>query len=186
MMWQPSADTIAEARMTDFMQRINLDFGLALANYHDLHAWSVDHSAEFWRYLWNYLEVMGDPGTTTVTGQEKMPGATWFPQAQLNFAENLLRYNDDRTAIVFRGEDGSREAISYQELHRQVAAVAYQFKQHGIKKGDRVAAMMPNCIETIVAMLATTSLGAIWSSCSPDFGVQGVLDRFGQIEPKYF
>ncbi|MFC0444650.1 acetoacetate--CoA ligase [Pseudidiomarina halophila] len=186
MMWQPSADTIAEARMTDFMQRINLDFGLALANYHDLHAWSVDHSAEFWRYLWNYLEVMGDPGTTTVTGQEKMPGATWFPQAQLNFAENLLRYNDDRTAIVFRGEDGSREAISYQELHRQVAAVAYQFKQHGIKKGDRVAAMMPNCIETIVAMLATTSLGAIWSSCSPDFGVQGVLDRFGQIEPKVF
>ncbi|MGQ4276072.1 acetoacetate--CoA ligase [Pseudidiomarina sp. E22-M8] len=186
MMWQPSADQIANARMTNFMQQVNQDLKLALTNYQDLHAWSVDHSADFWRYLWDYLEVIGEPGPTTVTEQNKMPGANWFPDAQLNFAENLLRYDDDRTAIVFRGEDGSRQAISYYELHRQVAAVAHQFKQHGVQKGHRVAAMMPNCIETIVAMLATTSLGAIWSSCSPDFGVQGVLDRFGQIEPKVF
>lgn len=186
MMWQPSADRVADARMTDFLQHVNSKFGLALSDYHELHSWSVAQSADFWRYLWDYLEVIGEPGSMTVKDPEQMPGASWFPQAQLNFAENLLRYKDSRDALVFRGEDGSRQAISYNELHRQVAAVAHQLRQQGVGKGDRVAAMMPNCIETIVAVLATTSLGAIWSSCSPDFGVQGVLDRFGQIEPKVF
>ncbi|CAB0149778.1 Acetyl-coenzyme A synthetase [Pseudidiomarina piscicola] len=186
MMWQPSAATIADARITDFRQRVNQEFGLGLTDYSELHQWSIEQSADFWRYLWDYCEVIGTPGETTVNGADQMPGAQWFPAAQLNFAENLLRFNDERIAIVFRGEDGSRQALSYRELHRQVAAVAYQLKQRGVSKGDRVAAMMPNCSETIIAMLATTSLGAIWSSCSPDFGVQGVLDRFGQIEPKVF
>ena len=184
MLWQPSADTIANARMTHFMQCLNQDKDLALANYHDLHAWSVQHSADFWRYAWDYLGVIGKPGSQVVADQDKLPGAQWFPEATLNFAENLMRYNDERIALVFRGENGARQALSYQELHRQVALVAAHLRKLGVTKGDRVAAMMPNCCETIIAMLATTSLGAIWSSCSPDFGVQGVLDRFGQIEPK--
>lgn len=184
MLWQPSADTIANARMTHFMQRLNQDHELALANYHDLHAWSVANSSDFWRYAWDYLDVIGEPGQQTVVDQDKMPGARWFPEARLNFAENLMRYNDSRIALVFRGENGARQALSYAELHRQVALVAAHLREQGVSKGDRVAAMMPNCCETIIAMLATTSLGAIWSSCSPDFGVQGVLDRFGQIEPK--
>lgn len=184
MLWQPSADTIANARMTHFMQCLNQDRDLALANYHDLHEWSVQHSADFWRYAWDYLNVIGEPGKVTVENQNKLPGARWFPEAKLNFAENLMRFNDERIALVFRGENGARQALSYQELHRQVALVAAHLRKLGVMKDDRVAAMMPNCCETIIAMLATTSLGAIWSSCSPDFGVQGVLDRFGQIEPK--
>ncbi|RUO58570.1 acetoacetate--CoA ligase [Pseudidiomarina insulisalsae] len=184
MLWQPNADIIANARITHFMQRVNQDFELALANYHDLHQWSVEHSADFWRYAWDYLEVIGDAGERTVEDPHKLPGARWFPDARLNFAENLMRHQDHRAALVFRGENGTRKEISYHELHRQVALVAQHLKELGITKGDRVAAMMPNCCETIVAMLATASLGAIWSSCSPDFGVQGVLDRFGQIEPK--
>ncbi|MBY6063258.1 acetoacetate--CoA ligase [Pseudidiomarina sediminum] len=185
-LWQPSAEQIQQARMSDFLQRVNQQFGLGLANYHDLHQWSVQHSADFWRYLWDYFDVIGVPGNTVVTDADKLPGAQWFPEATLNFAENLLRYNDNHTALIFRGENGARQAISYQELHRQVALVAAHLRALGVGKGDRVAAMMPNCCETIVAMLATTSLGAIWSSCSPDFGVQGVLDRFGQISPKVF
>lgn len=184
MLWQPSADNISDARMTHFMQCLNKDRNLALANYHDLHAWSVEHSADFWRYAWDYLEVIGTPGERTVSDQDKLPGARWFPDARLNFAENLMRYDDERIAVVFRGENGARQALSYQELHRQVALVSAHLRSIGVQQGDRVAAMMPNCCETIIGMLATTSLGAIWSSCSPDFGVQGVLDRFGQIKPK--
>lgn len=113
-----------------------------------------------------------------------MPGAKWFPEAKLNFAENLLRHKDDHIALIFRGENGVRQQLTYAELNHEVAAFAAGLRQRGVEAGDRVAAMMPNCIETIIGMLATTSIGAIWSSCSPDFGVQGVLDRFGQIEPK--
>lgn len=184
LLWQPSADTIADANMTDFLQQVNAQQHTALANYHDLHQWSVDHSQTFWSMIWDYFDVTGSKGDTIVTDQNQLPGAKWFPQAQLNFAENLLRHQDNKTALIFRGENGARQQLSYSELYQQVAQCALALKQQGVGKGDRVAAMMPNCIETIVAMLATTSLGAIWSSCSPDFGVQGVLDRFGQIEPK--
>ncbi|WP_411360463.1 acetoacetate--CoA ligase [Pseudidiomarina sp. YC-516-91] len=186
MLWQPTATQIANARMTDFMQHINQKYKLDLGSYHQLHDWSVRESADFWQQIWDYFAVIGDAGAQVVEAQDKLPGAKWFPDAQLNFAENLLRHHDDRTALVFRGEDGSRQQLSYAELNQQVAAIASQLEQLGVAKGDRVAAMMPNCIETIVAMLATTSLGAVWSSCSPDFGVQGVLDRFGQISPKAF
>ncbi|MGM0524831.1 MAG: acetoacetate--CoA ligase [Pseudomonadota bacterium] len=183
-LWQPSADTIADARMTDFLQQVNSQQQQALANYHDLYQWSVDNDETFWSMIWDYFAVVGDKGDTVVTDKDKLPGAKWFPNAQLNFAENLLRDRDDKVALIFRGENGARQQLTYSELYQQVAQFAEALKQRGVEKGDRVAAMMPNCIETIVGMLATTSLGAVWSSCSPDFGVQGVLDRFGQVEPK--
>ncbi|MGM0428683.1 MAG: acetoacetate--CoA ligase [Pseudomonadota bacterium] len=183
-LWQPSADTIANARMTDFLQQVNTEKNVALANYHDLYQWSVDNDESFWSMVWDYFDVIGEKGSTVVTDKEKMPGAKWFPEAKLNFAENLLRHKDDHIALIFRGENGVRQQLTYAELNHEVAAFAAGLSQRGVEAGDRVAAMMPNCIETIIGMLATTSIGAIWSSCSPDFGVQGVLDRFGQIEPK--
>ena len=184
VMWQPSAEQIEQARMTDFMRTINRQQQLQLASYHDLHAWSVAHSPTFWRSLWDYCDVIGEPGEIIVKDADKLPGASWFPQATLNFAENLLRYRDDRIALIFRGENGSRQQLSYAQLYHRVAALAAAMRKDGIVAGDRVAGMMPNCIETVIAMLATTSIGAVWSSCSPDFGVQGVVDRFGQITPK--
>ncbi|PWW14367.1 MULTISPECIES: acetoacetate--CoA ligase [Pseudidiomarina] len=184
VMWQPTAEQIEQARMTDFMRTINRQQQLQLASYHDLHAWSVAHSPTFWRSLWDYCDVIGEPGEIIVKDADKLPGASWFPQATLNFAENLLRYRDDRIALIFRGENGSRQQLSYAQLYQLVAALAAAMRKDGIVAGDRVAGMMPNCIETVIAMLATTSIGAVWSSCSPDFGVQGVVDRFGQITPK--
>lgn len=183
-LWQPSADTIADANMTHFLQQVNSDHDQALANYHDLYQWSLDNTETFWSMIWDYFHVIGDKGDTLVKDKDKLPGAQWFPEARLNFAENLLRHRDDKVALVFRGENGARRQLSYSDLYLQVARFAEALKHRGVSKGDRVAAMMPNTIETIVAMLATASLGAIWSSCSPDFGVQGVLDRFGQVEPK--
>ncbi|EKE84890.1 acetoacetate--CoA ligase [Idiomarina xiamenensis] len=183
-LWQPSAEQIAQARMTDFLQHVNRQFELGLANYDDLQHWSVSHSELFWREIWQYFDVIGEAGEQVVSDIDKLPGARWFPAARLNFAENLLRHDDNHIALIFRGENGDRQQLSYAELRQQVAALATTMRAAGVGAGDRIAGMLPNCIETIVAMLATTSLGAIWSSCSPDFGVQGVLDRFGQIEPK--
>lgn len=186
IMWQPDPSQIAATRMNDFMQHISRAHNLELNSYAQLHDWSVQRHETFWRSIWDYFDVLGDAGERTLVDGDKLPGAQWFPDAQLNFAENLLRYQDDHIALIFRGENGARQQLTYAELRHEVAALAAAFKQQGVVAGDRVAAMMPNCIETIIAMLATTSLGAIWSSCSPDFGVQGVVDRFGQIEPKLF
>ncbi|WP_404408039.1 acetoacetate--CoA ligase [Pseudidiomarina marina] len=186
IMWQPDSSQITAARMTDFMQNVNRKHGADLTTYSELHDWSVQNHEAFWRDVWDYFDVIGDAGERTLVDGTKIPGAKWFPDARLNFAENLLRYQDDHIALVFRGENGARQQLTYAELRHEVAALAAAFKQQGVVAGDRIAAMMPNCIETIIAMLATTSLGAIWSSCSPDFGVQGVVDRFGQIEPKLF
>jgi acetoacetyl-CoA synthetase len=183
-LWQPSADQIAEARMSDFLQQINVHNDAGLANYHELYQWSIDNNEAFWSLIWDYFDVIGEKGDVIVQDKDKLPGAKWFPEAELNFAENLLRHKDNHSALVFRGENGERQELSYEALYLQVARAAHALKTQGVSSGDRVAGMMPNCIETIVMMLATTSLGAIWSSCSPDFGVQGVLDRFGQIEPK--
>lgn len=182
--WQPDAAQVAAARMTDFMHVVNKTQQQQLTDYADLHAWSVSNSEAFWALIWDYFDVIGERGERLVNNRKQLPGAQWFPDATLNFAENLLRHQDDHIAMVFRGENGARQQLTYAELRHEVAALAAAMKQRGIGPGDRVAAMMPNCIETIIAMLATTSLGAIWSSCSPDFGVQGVVDRFGQIEPK--
>ncbi len=186
VLWQPSSEQIAAARITEFMSHINANESTRLHTYADLHKWSVSQSESFWSYIWDYFDVIGERGATIVADKNKLPGAKWFPEAQLNFAENLLRHRDDQTALIFRGENGARSALTYAELVRAVTALAAAMKQQGIGVGDRVAAMMPNCNETIIAMLATASLGAVWASCSPDFGVHGVVDRFGQIEPKLF
>ena len=184
--WQPSPQRVAASRLTAFMVAAEKRWKrrLASTDYSNLHAWSIEHSEEFWVSVWEFGEVRGEMGSTVVIDREKMPGARWFPQARLNFAENLLRRKDDSDALVFWGEDKVKGRASHAELYRAVAQTAAALRAMGVVKGDRVAAYLPNVPAAIVAMLATASIGAIFSSASPDFGVQGVLDRFGQIEPK--
>jgi acetoacetyl-CoA synthetase len=184
--WQPSAERIAATRLTAFMAEAGRRWNRRLvgADYAHLHAWSVEHAEEFWASVWKFGEVRGEMGATVVVGREKMPGAQWFPEARLNFAENLLRRRDDADALVFWGEDKVKGRASHAELYRAVAQTAAALRAMGVTRGDRVAAYLPNLPATVVAMLAAASIGAIFSSASPDFGVQGVLDRFGQIEPK--
>ena len=183
-LWTPSSNRIADARMTAFIAQANARFGLDLSDYASLHAWSIAERADFWRLLWDFCGVRGIPGDRTLVGDGLMPGARWFPDARLNFSENLLRRRDDADAIVFWGEDRVRRRLSNSELYEHVARVAAALRAVGVRAGDRVGAMLPNMPETVIAMLASASLGATWCSCSPDFGVQGVVDRFGQIAPK--
>jgi acetoacetyl-CoA synthetase len=158
--------------------------GRVFAHYDVLYEWSLSEPERFWRLVWEFFDVRGDPGDIVLRNGEAMPGARWFPDARLNFAENLLRRRDDHAALIFRGEDGRRESTSYRELYASVARLATSLRGAGIRPGDRVAGFMPNRPETVIAMLATASVGAVWSSCSPDFGEAGVLDRFGQIGPR--
>ena len=188
-LWQPDSQRVQNANITAFKARLEQNQQLQLPDYAALHQWSVDHPATFWRELWQFADVLGDPGATALADGDKMPGARWFPDGQLNFAENLLRAHSierrgDTDALVFWGEDQVKRRLSHRELHEQVSRLAQALKNCGIQPGDRVAGYLPNMPETIIAMLAAASLGAVWSSCSPDFGVRGVLDRFGQIEPK--
>ena len=185
MLWQPSPERIADANLTHFAALVRERHGLNAAHYAALHRWSIENRAAFWSALWDYGEVIGDRGDGPVlVDGDRMPGAKWFPDARLNFAENLLRRCDDAPAILFRGEDRVRYGLSFRQLRDTVSMLAQGLRAAGVAKGDRVAGYLPNMPETVVAMLATTSIGAIWSSASPDFGVQGVVDRFGQIEPK--
>jgi acetoacetyl-CoA synthetase len=164
--------------MAKFMQRADC------ASYAELHRWSVEHRENFWSLVWDFCEVRGEKGARVLVDGERMPGAHWFPGAKLNFAENMLRVRDEADAIVFWGEDRVRKRLSRAGLYALVSRLAQALAAAGVGKGDRVAGYLPNLPEAVAAMLATASLGAVWSSCSPDFGVQGVLDRFGQIEPK--
>ena len=184
-LWSPSPQRIARSRMAAF-QVFAADRAAREFNTYDaLWQWSVSEPAAFWQTVWDFCGVMAEiPATTVLTDGERMPGATWFGDAKLNFAENLLRYTDNHVALVFRTEDGHREQLTYAELHHTVARLAAALKAIGIGPGDRVAGFMPNRPEAVIAMLAAASIGAVWSSCSPDFGVNGVLDRFGQIKPK--
>ena len=186
-LWEPSAERVAKANITAFAQAIAGRHGVDVSEYHELWRWSVDHKAEFWREVWDYGGVIGAQGPRVLVDGQRMPGAQWFPDARLNFAQNLLerrRADDDGDALVFWGEDKVRRRMSHAQLHALASRVSAALTAHGIAEGDRVAAFMPNMPETIVAMLGATSRGAIFSSCSPDFGVQGVIDRFGQIEPR--
>ncbi|WP_205849147.1 acetoacetate--CoA ligase [Natronospirillum operosum] len=184
-LWTPSADRIAQSRMTNFMQAMNQTHGLSLTTYDDLYAWSVRHSESFWSCFWDYAGIQtAQKGDTVLIDGDRMPGARWFPEARLNFAENLLRYRDERPALVFRDEEGHGLTLTYAELYTEVARLAHALRTHGIVSGDRVSGFMPNMAETVIAMLASASIGAIWSSCSPDFGIQGVVDRFGQVRPR--
>ena len=184
-LWQPSAARVAAANMSQFSQLAGQKRGADFQSYADFHRWTVDHAEDFWPLLWDYSGLIAETrGERVVDDVDKMPGARWFPGAQLNYAENLLRRRDDLTAMIFRGEDQVRRELSYQELYQQVSRLAQALRDEGVTSGDRVAGFMPNMPEAIAAMLAAASIGAIWSSCSPDFGVKGVMDRFGQIEPK--
>ena len=184
-LWQPSKDRIADANLTAFMGMLAEVDGDRPSTFDQLRQWSVDQPEAFWAAFWSFADIRSNvPFDSVLSHGDRMPGAKWFDGARLNFAENMLRFRDDREAIVAWTEHGERRAISYAELYQAVARLAAALRADGITVGDRVAAVMPHTIETIVAMLAATSIGAVWSSCSPDFGEQGLLDRFGQIDAK--
>ncbi len=184
-LWRPSAERIAEANLTRFAAQAAARWGVRLDDYAALWEWSVTELEQFWRSVWEFTGVVAETaGERVLVDGDRMPGARFFPDARLSFAENLLRRRDAGDAIVFWGEDRVRRRLSHAELYDLVSRTARALAAAGVGEGDRVGGFMPNMPETVVAMLAATSLGAIWSSCSPDFGVKGVLDRFGQIAPK--
>ena len=185
-LWTPSAQRIKDAPLTAFIAAAAEASGRPIADYDTLHAWSVEDREGFWSLVWDWCGVVGERGERLLEAGDRMPGARFFPDARLNFAENLLKKSGSEDALVFRGEDKVERRLSWDELRALVSRMQQLFAAHGVKAGDRVAAMMPNMPEAVAAMLAAASLGAIWSSCSPDFGEQGVLDRFGQIEPVLF
>jgi acetoacetyl-CoA synthetase len=183
-LWTPGPARVEAAGLTAFMRGANARRGVNVNDYDGLHRWSLEEPQAFWREVWEFCEVDGSPGDVVLEDGDKMPGARWFPSARLNFARNLLRARGEADALVFWGEDKVKRRLSHAELYREVARLAAAFRAAGLTAGDRVAAYMPNMPETVVTMLAAASLGAVFSSCSPDFGVQGVVDRFGQIKPK--
>ena len=183
--WEPSAERIKKATMTRFIDFVNKRYGQKIDSFNQLHEWSINNLPDFWASMWDFGEIKASkPYDTIMRTGERMIDTKWFPGARLNFAENLLRYRDNQTALIFKGEGQEPRRMTYAELYDQVARLAKSLRETGVKTGDRVAGFMPNMIETVCAMLATTSIGAIWSSCSPDFGIKGALDRFGQIKPK--
>ena len=185
LLWEPSEQRIKKTNMFRFMCAINEKYQQNFSEYSELHKWSIDHIPEFWAAMWDFADIIASQKAHEVIDDlGKMPGAKWFSGARLNFAENLLRFCDDRTALIFNGESQVRKQLTYAQLYDETARIAKSLRNAGVKPGDRVVGFMPNMPETVVAMLAATSLGATWSSCSPDFGIKGVLDRFGQIKPK--
>ena len=185
LLWQPSRDRIAQANLTRFNEFVNKKNDLKIESYWQLYDWSIAHPSEFWAAIWEFAEFKASRGYEVVVDDlEKFPGARWFTGARLNFAENLLRYRDNRLAFVFKGEAQRSAKMTYAELYDHVGRLAQSLRDAGVGSGDRVCAYMPNLIQTAAAMLATTSIGAVWASCGADLGPQAVLDRFGQIEPK--
>jgi len=184
-LWRPSEEQIRNSNMTRFIEFVNRKYGKRFHSYDELYQWSIENIPDFWESMWEFGEIKSSRGYDIIVDDlNRMPGAKWFIGAKLNFAENLLRYRDNRVALIFKGEVQEVIRMNYVELYNSVARLAKPMRDIGISKGDRVVGFMPNVIETVIAMLAATSIGAIWSSCSPDFGINGVLDRFGQIEPK--
>ncbi len=185
LLWKPSKEQIQNTNMYQFMQQVNQETGKSFTDYSSLYQWSVENISEFWNIFWQFADIISSKSYNKVAENlDLMPGTKWFPGAELNFAENLLRYRDGKTAIIFKSEGKKSIRMSYSELYDQVTQTEHSLKAAGIQSGDRVAGFMPNLPQTIIAMLASVSIGAVWSSCSPDFGIKGVLDRFGQIQPK--
>ena len=182
-MWTPSPERVERSNMTRYLRWLRDRRGLHFGSYDELWRWSVDDLDAFWASIWDFFEV-GGPAPSPAVAERRMPGASWFPGAALNHAELSLRRQDDHPALLFGNETGELGTVSYAELGRRVAAMTVGLRRLGVGKGDRVAAYLPNVPETVVAMLATASIGAIWSSCAPEFGVSSVVDRFAQIEPK--
>ncbi len=184
-LWKPNSEIIETANITQFAKYIEKNFNNQINDFESLHTWSVESQTDFWNSIWQYCDVKASKlSSTTVQNASHMPGATWFPDARLNFTENLLRRNDDSPAIISRGEGKEDRITSYAELNRRVFQLARSFQAFGIQPGDRIVAYMPNIPETIICMLAAVACGATWSSCSPDFGAQAVIDRFGQVNPR--
>ncbi|MGI9302797.1 MAG: acetoacetate--CoA ligase, partial [Gammaproteobacteria bacterium] len=185
VLWRPSTATIAGANITRLIIGINARHGTDLNGYPALYEWSIANPELFWPEVWDFCQVKSSRRWDRVLKNgDKMRGAKWFTGARVNFAENLLARRDEKPALIFQGENGARKALSHRALYDEVSRVAQALKASGVQQGDRVAGFLPNICETVIAALATSSIGAVWSSCSPDFGVNGVLDRFGQIEPK--
>lgn len=185
LLWQPGKERIANSQMTRFQHYVEQRFEQSFHSYQELHQWSVTATDDFWTAVWDFCDLKATtPYQQPTLHLDKFPGTDWFPGSELNFAENLLRYRDDQVAIVGLLENGQRRSYTYAELWREVEQLASAMRRHGITKGDRIAGLLPNIPETVIAMLATTSIGAIWSSCSPDFGINGACDRFSQIEPR--
>ncbi len=187
VLWEPDDKTVRDARITRFMSWLKDRLKLHLGGYEDLWQWSVARPDQFWAAIWDYFEVLGDRGSGPVLTGEVMPDVRWFDGATLNYARNALRTawtDPDRTAIIFDSERGRAGSLSYAQLASEVARVTRGLRALGVGRGDRVAALLPNVPEAVIGLLAAASLGAIWSSCSPDFGARSVIDRFAQIEPK--
>ena len=184
-LWRPSRERIAAAELTQFMAKVGEQWGVAAGSYRDLYGWSIAQPEQFWKSVWSFCGVIADTqGDVALGNPKRMPGAQFFPQARLNYAENLLRRRDETEALVFWGEDKVKRRLTYDQLYDRVSQLAQALTIMGIQPGDRVAGYVPNMPETVIAMLAAASIGAIWSSCSPDFGARGVIDRFGQIGPR--
>ncbi|MGC8720636.1 MAG: AMP-binding protein, partial [Thermodesulforhabdaceae bacterium] len=185
-LWVPSEERIKQANITAYMNFLKEKYARqSFSSYKELYEWSVNNIADFWASVWEFCGIIASkPYDEVVDDPYKMPGAKWFQGARLNFAENLLRYRDDRTAVVFVGETQQRRTITYRELYKLVGKISRALREMGVKPGDRVVAYMPNMIETLAFMLGATSVGAIWSSCAADMGPEAVYDRFGQVEPK--
>ena len=185
LLWKPSEELIRKANITRFIEFVNKKYGLKIDSYAQLYDWSVENILDFWAAMWEFGEVIASRGYDKVVDDlSKFPGAKWFVGARLNFAENLLRYRDNHTAFIFRGENRKSARMTYAELYAQVGRLANSLRKMGIRPGDRVVAYMPNLMETAIAMLAATSIGATWASCGAELGAPAALDRLGQIEPK--
>jgi acetoacetyl-CoA synthetase len=183
--WSPSPERIARSQLTRFMHFVRERYRAPVPDYPALHRWSIEFPEKFWSALWDFCEIRAQTRATQILADgNRMPGARWFIDARFNYAENLLRRDGDTAAIIFLNERGQRRELTWKQLRRETARIADGLRAAGVQPGDRVAGYLPNIPETVIAMLAATSLGAVWSSCSPDFGLSGVLDRFGQITPK--
>ncbi len=184
-LWQPDAGQLEQTNMSAFIRHVESTHAFPIGGFEELYHWSVNQSEDFWSSLWDFTDVLASKkGKRILENPEAMPGARWFPDARLNFAENLLRHPGPGMALRFNGESQVQRSMSRDELYEQVSVVAQALRALDVQPGDRVAAYLPNMPEAIIAMLASSSIGAIFSSCSPDFGLRGVIDRFGQIEPK--
>jgi hypothetical protein len=184
-LWIPSEEKIRNANLTRFLTYVNKKHQKDFRTYAEIYQWSIENIPDFWARFWEFADIKASRGYDQVVDDvRKMPGAKWFSGARLNFAENLLRHRDDRPAFIFRGETQKKAQMTYAELYAAVARLAHSLRGLGLKPGDRVAGYMPNMMETAIAMLAATSVGAVWSSCATDIGSQAALDRLGQIEPK--
>ncbi len=184
IVWRPDPAALHDTHIMRMLSAIQSQHGIALTNYPDFYRWSLAQMPQFWSSMWHYAQIIGTPGEQVLQTADNLMDTRWFVDAKLNFAQNLLRRRGAQAAIIFQREDGLRDELSFDALYDRVSSLVSALQDFGIRPGDRVAACLPNTPEAIVAMLATTAVGAIWSACSPDFGVQGILDRFAQITPK--